>query len=66
MDYLLVIRRMIIEENIKLGMHKKWLKHLDIYIGYDHEIVDGISLDKLLTKVNLMSEETYFFHELYR
>ena len=39
MDYLLVIRRSIIEENRELGTHKKWLKHPGIFIGYAREIV---------------------------
>ena len=66
MDYLLVIRRMNINENRKLGMHKKWFKHPGIFIGYSREIVGGISIETSLAKVNLVSEETYFFHKLYR
>ena len=61
MNYLLAIRRRIIEENRELGTRKKWLKDPGTFIGYAREIIGGISLDKLLAKINLMSEETCFF-----
>ena len=64
MAYLLAIRRRTIEENRELGTHKKWLKQPGIFIGYAREIVVGISIETLLAKVNLVSKETYFFHEL--
>ena len=65
MAYLLAIRRRTIEENRELGTHKKWLKQPGIFIGYAREIVVGISIETLLAKFNLVSKETYFFHELY-
>jgi len=61
MNYLLAIRRRIIEENRESSTRKKWLKDPGTFIGHAHEIIGGISLDKLLAKINLMSEETCFF-----
>ena len=36
------------------------------FIDYDHAIVCGIFLDKILAEVNLMSKKIDWFHELYR
>ena len=66
MDYLLTQRKIIVEDNINRVWENDWLKK-KVYKKYAKDQISVLSPEKLILKINLVSENRYlrdpFFEE---
>ena len=58
MDYLLTQRKIIVEDNIMRHRHRNWFL-LNIYKAYAKDEISVLSPEKLILKINLVSENRY-------
>ena len=58
MDYLLTQRKIIVEDNINRGGLKDWFRQ-KVFKAYAKDEISVLSLDQLIVKVNLVSENRY-------
>ena len=58
MDYLLTQRKIIVEDNIMRHRHRNWFL-LNIYKAYAKDQISVLSPEKLILKINLVSENRY-------
>ena len=58
MDYLLTQRKIIVEDNIMRHRHRNWCL-LNIYKAYAKDQINVFSPEKLILKINLVSENRY-------
>ena len=58
MDYLLTQRRRIVEDTIMRDRLKSWLRP-NVYNEYAKDKISVLSLEPLIVKVNLVSENRY-------